>query len=80
VLRPGGELRGTSLVKRAGLRQDVFVRLMQAGGVFGPGLTLGELEASLAAAGLVDVSARGDGALAYFSARRAVSGTGSAAY
>ena len=40
VLRPGGELRGTSVIKQAGLRQDGFVRLMQLGGVFGPGLTL----------------------------------------
>ena len=70
VLRPGGELRGTSLVKQAGPRQDAFVRLMQAGGVFGPGLTLIELESWLAAAGMVDVTTRRDGALAYFSARR----------
>jgi SAM-dependent methyltransferase len=73
VLRPGGELRGTSLIKRAGPRQDVFVRLMQAGGMFGPGLTLAELESSLAAVGLSDVSAHRDGALVYFSARRTVS-------
>jgi SAM-dependent methyltransferase len=79
VLGPGGELRGTSVVRRAGLRQDVFVRLMQAGGVFGPGLTLGDLESSLAAAGLVDVSTHGNGALVFFSARRAVSGNRSAA-
>jgi SAM-dependent methyltransferase len=70
VLRPGGELRGTSLVKRAGLRQDAFVHLMQLGGVFGPGQTLAELEASIADAGLVGASASRDGALAYFSARR----------
>jgi len=70
VLRPDGELRGTTVVKRAGLRQDSLVRLMQAGGVFGPGLTLTELDAWLAA-GMVDVSTRRDGALAYFSARRA---------
>ncbi len=70
VLRPGGELRGTSIVKRAGLRQDVFVRLMQAGATFGPGLTLGELESSLAAAGLVELSVHRNGALVYFSARR----------
>jgi ubiquinone/menaquinone biosynthesis C-methylase UbiE len=37
VLRPGGELRGTSVIKQAGLRQDAFVRVMQIGGVFGPG-------------------------------------------
>jgi hypothetical protein len=70
VLRPGGELRGTSVIKRVGLRQDAFVRLMQAGGVFGPGRTLAELETSLADAGLVKVSTSRNGALACFSARR----------
>ena len=70
VLRPGGELRGTSVTKRTGLRQDAFVRLMQAGGVFGPGQTLAELETSLADAGLVKVTISRNGALAYFSARR----------
>jgi SAM-dependent methyltransferase len=70
VLRPGGELRGTSVIKRTGLRQDAFVRLMQAGGVFGPGQTVAELETSLADAGLVKVSTSRNGALAYFSARR----------
>jgi ubiquinone/menaquinone biosynthesis C-methylase UbiE len=70
VLRPGGELRGTAVVKRAGVRQDAFVRLMQLGGVFGPSGTLEELESWLAAAGMVQVAARRDGALAYFSAHR----------
>jgi ubiquinone/menaquinone biosynthesis C-methylase UbiE len=70
VLRPGGELRGTSLIKRTGRRQDAFVRLMQAGGVFGPGQTLAELETSLADAGLVKLNTSRNGALAYFSARR----------
>jgi SAM-dependent methyltransferase len=70
VLRPGGELRGTSVIKQVGLRHDAFVRLMQIGGVFGPGRTLAELETSLADAGLVKVSTSRNGALAYFSARR----------
>jgi len=70
VLRPGGELRGTSVIKRAGLRQDTFVRLMQLGGVFGPGQTLAELGTSLADAGLLKVTVSRIGALAYFSARR----------
>jgi ubiquinone/menaquinone biosynthesis C-methylase UbiE len=70
VLRPGGELRSTSVIRRAGPRQDGFVRLMQLGGVFGPGQTLAELETSLADAGLVKVSVSRNGALAYFSARR----------
>jgi SAM-dependent methyltransferase len=76
VLRPGGELRGTSVIKRTGLRQDAFVRLMQLGGVFGPGQTLAELETSLANAGLVKVTASRIGALAYFSASRRGGGRG----
>lgn len=70
VLRPGGVLRGTTVVKRAGLRQDAFVRLYQVAGVFGPSGTSDELESWLADAGMVEVSTRGDGALAYFSAQR----------
>jgi SAM-dependent methyltransferase len=70
VLRPGGELRGTAVIKRAGLRQDTVVRLMQLGGVFGPGQTLAELDTSLADAGLVRMTTSRNGALAYFSARR----------
>lgn len=58
------------MTKQAGLRQDTFVRLMQAGGVFGPGQTLAELETSLRDAGLVKVTTSRNGALAYFSARR----------
>src|SRR5437763_15651826 len=70
VLRSGGELGGTTVLKRTGVRQDAFVRLMPAGGVFGPGLTLKELETALSAAGLGDASTRRSGALAYFSARK----------
>jgi SAM-dependent methyltransferase len=70
VLRPGGELRGTTVVKHAGVRQDAFVRLMQVGGVFGPSGSLAELESWLAAAGMLDASTRRDGALVYFFARR----------
>ena len=74
VLRPGGEFRGTSVVRRAGLRQDAFVRLMQAGGVFGPGLSLPGLASALEAAGLTEVSTHRDGALAYFSVTTPLSG------
>ncbi len=70
VLRPGGELRGTSVVRQVGLRQDLVIRLMQLGGVFGPGLSVTELEFSLTAAGLLDMSTRTNGGLAYFSAWR----------
>ncbi|MGP0035326.1 MAG: class I SAM-dependent methyltransferase, partial [Solirubrobacteraceae bacterium] len=67
VLRPGGVLRGTMVVRRAGLRQDALVRLYQVAGLFGPSGTCEELEAWLADAGMLDVSTRSDGALAYFS-------------
>jgi SAM-dependent methyltransferase len=70
VLRPGGVLRGTAIVKRAGLRQDAFVRLYQVAGVFGPSCTSDELETWLAEAGMLDLSTRSDGALTYFSAQR----------
>ncbi len=71
VLRPGAELRGTCVVKGGGLRQDAYVRLAQLSGFFGPSGTLSELRAWLTAAGLVDLSVRRDGALAYFSGRPA---------
>jgi ubiquinone/menaquinone biosynthesis C-methylase UbiE len=74
VLGPGGELRGTCVIKGAGFRQDAFVRLAQAAGVFGPSGTVAELESWLAAAGVVDMSVQRDGALAYFSARLPAAG------
>jgi SAM-dependent methyltransferase len=70
VLRPGGELRGSCVVRGAGLRQDAFVRLAQAAGVFGPGGTREELVAWLGDAGLVAASVQCDGALAFFAGRR----------
>lgn len=70
VLRPGGTLRGTCLVKGAGLRQDAFVRLLQTAGMFGPSGTLADLDSWLTAAGLVEVSARREGALAFFLGRQ----------
>jgi ubiquinone/menaquinone biosynthesis C-methylase UbiE len=75
VLRPGGTLRGKMVVRRAGLRPDAFVRLYQLAGMFGPIGTSEELESWLADAGMLDVSTWSDGALAYFSARRACSTT-----
>lgn len=70
VLKPGGELRGTTVLRGTGLRQDAFVRAMQIGGVFGPGMTLPELESALSSAQLVNPDAHRDGGLAYFSATR----------
>ena len=58
------------VVRRAGLRQDAFVRLYRVAGVFGASGTPDALASWLADAGMLDVSTRSDGALAYFSARR----------
>jgi ubiquinone/menaquinone biosynthesis C-methylase UbiE len=70
VLRPGGELRGTALITGAGLRQEAAVRMLRLAGLFGPSGTLAELKSWLTSAGLAEVSAQRDGALAYFSGRR----------
>lgn len=70
VLRAGGELRGSCIVKGAGLRQDALIALAQAAAICGPAVTLAALESWLPDAGMVKVSTRRDGALAYFSARR----------
>ncbi len=72
VTRPGGELRGTTVVRRAGLRQDALIRAGQLAGVFGPGATSAELVSWLTDAGMTDVEIRRDGALCYFTARRRV--------
>jgi len=68
--RPAPARRAAGHHDRPELCQDAFVRLCQAAGVFGPSGTSDELEAWLTDAGMLDVSARSDGALAYFSARR----------
>ncbi len=70
VLTPGGELRGTTILRETGLPQDAFVRFLQARALFGPGLTTADLHSALGAAGLTEISTRRDGALAYFSARQ----------
>ena len=44
--------------------------MMRLAGLFGPSGTLAELKSWLTAAGLAEVSAQRDGALAYFSGRR----------
>jgi SAM-dependent methyltransferase len=73
AIKPGGELRGTTVLKSTGIRQDAFVLLMQVGGVFGPGLTLEELETALSAPGLTDARVRRRGGIGYFSARKPTS-------
>ena len=68
VLRPGGLLRGSTLVTGAGVRQDVLLALLRATGDFGRPGTEPDLHDWLAAAGLRDVVVRTSGAFAYFTA------------
>jgi SAM-dependent methyltransferase len=64
VLRPGGELRLTTVVRGAGRRHDDAVRLLRALGVFGRVGTPDELGAWLDAAGFREVRRSQAGALA----------------
>lgn len=73
VLTPGGELRGSMLVRGAVDRID---RMMQreaakGGTLLGPGGTVAELEGWLDAAGFDDVKLQRGGAMAVFHAGRA---------
>jgi SAM-dependent methyltransferase len=70
VLRPGGTLRGTSIVRGTGGRRDLLIRLFQRRGLFGPGGRADDLAGWLGAAGLTDADVTVDGAVAAFTARR----------
>lgn len=69
VLRPGGELRGTSVVSGTGWRQDAFIRVNQRGGTFGRVGAPEELRGWIEDAGFEDVELDRDGGLAYLTAR-----------
>jgi ubiquinone/menaquinone biosynthesis C-methylase UbiE len=70
VLRPGGTLRGTTVVNGAGWRHEVIIRGLQRAGAFGPGGTVEEFGQWLAQAGLGEVKVTRHGALAYLSGVR----------
>jgi SAM-dependent methyltransferase len=70
ILRPGGRLQGTAVVRGSGLRQDVVISLFQRSGTFGAVGTAEDLSSWLAMAGLDEISVDRDGAVAFFSARR----------
>jgi SAM-dependent methyltransferase len=70
VLRPGGTLRGTTVVNGAGWRHDAVIRAMRLAGTFGPGGTAAEYGRWLARAGLDEVDVTRHGALAYLSGAR----------
>jgi SAM-dependent methyltransferase len=70
-LKPGGRLVGDSVVRGAGLRQDLAIRAFQRAGVFGTGGTVDELRGWLTDAGLTIDRLQSSGALAHFTATAA---------
>jgi ubiquinone/menaquinone biosynthesis C-methylase UbiE len=70
VLRPGGELRGTSAVIGEGARYDRLIALYRRIGIFGRVGTAAGLCGWLENAGLADARVDASGAVAFFSARR----------
>lgn len=70
VLRPGGTLRGTTLVRGASRRHDALITLMQRLDTFGPTGTTADLRTWLTTAGLTDVHLAPNGAVTGFTARK----------
>ncbi|TDD67561.1 class I SAM-dependent methyltransferase [Actinomadura rubrisoli] len=70
VLRPGGTLRGTTLVRGAGRRYDALIALMRRRTFFGPTGTPSELHQWLTTAGLTDIRLTTSGAVTGFTARK----------
>lgn len=69
-LKPGGRLVGDTVVRRAGLRQDLAISLFERAGLFGTGGTVAALERWLDAAGLRVDRLERSGAIAHFAATR----------
>ena len=70
VLRPGGVLRGTTIVAGTGRWHDAVTWALRRVNAFGPPLRPGELATWLQAAGFCDVRISRSGAVAAFTARR----------
>ena len=70
VLRPGGMLRGSTVLTGQGRRQDILIRLWTGLGMFGPGGGPGELRSWLSDAGLSRIQVDVTGAIAFFSAQK----------
>jgi ubiquinone/menaquinone biosynthesis C-methylase UbiE len=70
VLRPGGELHGSTAVTGAGRRHDTLIALYRRVGIFGTCKRPEEVRRWLEDAGLEAVRVEVDGAVAYFSGRR----------
>lgn len=68
VLRPGGTLTGTTVVRNAG--RDPLITLMQRLGIFGNPGTTADLRTWLTSAGLTDITLTPSGAVTGFTARK----------
>ncbi|MEU8118636.1 methyltransferase domain-containing protein [Spirillospora sp. NPDC049024] len=68
VLRPGGTLQGTTLVKAAG--RDPLIKLFQHQGVFGNPGTRADLQTWLETTPLTDITLTTSGAVTAFTARK----------
>jgi ubiquinone/menaquinone biosynthesis C-methylase UbiE len=71
VLRPGGELRGTTVLRGTSTRADLTLGLYQRMGVFARPPTTADLKAWLLDAGFMQSTIETDGAIAHFRASRA---------
>lgn len=70
VLRPGGTLRGSTVIFGAGKRQDALIAFWRRTGIFGVVPYRDDVEEWLENAGLEDVSVTTSGAVAFFEGRR----------
>jgi SAM-dependent methyltransferase len=70
-LKPGGQLVGDSVVRGAGLRQDLGIRAFRRTGAFGVAGTVDELRRWLTDAGLTVDRLQSSGAVAHFTATAA---------
>jgi ubiquinone/menaquinone biosynthesis C-methylase UbiE len=68
VLRPGGTLRGTTIVR--GTSRDPVIKLMQRKGLFGPSGTISDVRTWLTSAGLTNIILTPSGAVTGFTAQR----------
>lgn len=71
VVKSGGRLVGDSVVRGAGLRQDLMIGTFQRAGAFGPGGTVDDVQRWLTDAGLRVDRLERSGAVAHFAATRA---------
>jgi hypothetical protein len=69
-VRPGGRIVGDTIVRGAGLRQDVAIGMFRRAGLFGPGGTVAAVERWLDGAGLRIDRLHMSGAVVHFAATR----------